>query len=139
VGAAAGQARLRDVSNGARLDEVVREMTAPELAQEELRQVGGRLFQQKAGVWTEASRGGAEPRNVQVKLYSAAYFDVLEALPELTTLLSQLGQVEVRGERVTLRFVGEGRESIGSEELLGLSRDFRGAGAPTPELREERR
>jgi hypothetical protein len=136
---------MRDVSSGARLDEVVREMSAS-AAQADVRQVAGRLFQQKGGVWTEAPRplpgstsGQPEPRTVAIKMYSAAYFDVLEALPELKPLVAALVRVEVRGERVTLRFDGEGLGSIASEELRGLSRDFRGAQAAAPGEREEGR
>jgi hypothetical protein len=69
---------------------------------------------------------GTAPRVVTVKLYSAAYFEVLRALPELTPMAQALGRLEVRGQSATVRLDEAGRETLTAAELAGLVRDFRG-------------
>jgi Ca-activated chloride channel family protein len=141
VEAAAEQALMREVRTGADLDRMDRSL-AMEAAKGDVRSVAGRLFKLQDGVWTEVESSRPAPsRKLEVKLYSEAYFGLIDALPELLPIAGALGNVEVRGTAVTVRLAGEGRESIGSDELAHLVRDFRAttAGAAGRGPLEERR
>ena len=146
VQSAAGQARMRDARSGADLAEMERSLEQAAESTAGVRQVAGRLFRLEDGVWSEVQSPAPVPqgRVVRVELYSAAYFDVLAALPELVPLATTLGQLEVRGESVTVRIATDGSEALSAEELRSLVRDFRGEGASAlppdrPEDQEEPR
>ena len=69
-------------------------------------------------------------RVIRVKAFSAAYFEVLNALPEgLEPVLRELGEVVVAGTRVAVRVGGEGIEAISTSELRELVAGFRGVDA----------
>jgi hypothetical protein len=125
---------MRDARSSAELAEVEKSLEPRGGGGAETRRVGGRLFRLADGVWTEApTPDGVSPaRVVEIALYSAAYFDLLGALPELVPIVSALERVEVRGEGVTLRLAGGGRESLSADELAALARGFRERGVPAP-------
>jgi Ca-activated chloride channel family protein len=129
VRVATEEARMRDARSNADLAQLEREQAGAGPAVEgSLRQVAGRAFVLRSGVWTEAQPAqGTAPRVVAVKLYSAAYFELLRALPELTPMAQALGRLEVRGQSASVRLDEAGRETLTAAELAGLVRDFRGA------------
>jgi Ca-activated chloride channel family protein len=134
VQSAAGQARMRDARSGADLAELERSAAKAAEERADVRHVSGRLFRLEDGVWTEVRSLPARPqeRVVQVKAYSAAYFGLLERLPELVPLAATLGQIQVWGDAVSIRIVGEGREAFAPEELQALTREFRGGALSAP-------
>src|SRR5687768_9679444 len=66
------------------------------------RVVAGRSFTLRNGVWEDAAHTRAK-RVVNVEPYSAAYFALLRALPELGPVLRELDTATVAGARVSLR------------------------------------
>jgi len=95
-----------------------------------LRAVAGRIFRLHAGVWRDAAHpSDREP--VRVKAFSAAYFRLLEALPELRPVLSELGGALVSGARVSILVGKEGAETLTEARMREIVAGFRGApGAP---------
>ncbi|HEX5108624.1 MAG TPA: VWA domain-containing protein [Vicinamibacterales bacterium] len=91
--------------------------------------VAGRRFRLDAGVWTDVQH---TPRAAVLDLepFSAAYFDVLAKLPELTPYWSAFDTVIVAGRQVSIRLVPGGRSTVTAQELGTLVRNFR---EPTPQ------
>jgi Ca-activated chloride channel family protein len=132
VRAAAEEARMRDARSSADLAELERDRTNDgPVAEGSVRQVAGRVFVSRSGVWTEALPAQASAvRSVAIELYSPAYFEVLRALPELVPMAQALVRLEVRGKSVSVRLDEAGRETLTAAELSALARDFRGAAGP---------
>jgi hypothetical protein len=100
-------------------------MAAAVDGREDARAVAGRLFGMRDGVWTDAAHTNGQ-RMILVRSFTAAYFDLLRALPELEPVLRELTEVVVAGERVSLRVGSEGAESLSASELAELVAGFRG-------------
>ena len=93
------------------------------------RVVAGRVFALEDGVWTQLPGPGDDddaPPVVHVRLYGAAYFDLLRALPELRPVVTELEPVVIRGARVTLRLDDEGRDTLDPGEVARIAAEFRG-------------
>jgi hypothetical protein len=129
---AAESARERRLTrNEADLLKAQDEMVAAVGDRDDVRAVGGRLFAMRDGVWTDAAHTAlsngptSTNRVIRVKSFTAAYFELLRALPELEPVLRELTEVVVAGERVSVRVGSEGMESISPSELAQLVADFR--------------
>jgi hypothetical protein len=123
---AAESARERRLArNEADLQKAQDEMAAAVGARDDARAVGGRLFAMRDGVWTDAAHTDGR-RMIRVKSFTAAYFDLLRALPELEPMLRELSEVVVAGERVSVRVGSEGAESLSASELAEVVVGFRG-------------
>jgi hypothetical protein len=129
---AAESARERRLTrNEADLLKAQDEMAAAVEGRDDVKAVGGRLFTLRDGVWTDAAHtalaSGTTSTNrvIRVKSFTAAYFELLRALPELEPVLRELTEVVVAGGRVSVRVGSEGTESISSSELAELVADFR--------------
>ena len=90
-----------------------------------IKTLGGRLFRLQAGVWTDIAHRDRH-RVVAIEAFSRAYFQVLEAMPELRPVLSELGAVVVAGAKLSLRVGGEGLGEMSTSELRELVEGFRG-------------
>jgi Ca-activated chloride channel family protein len=127
---AAESARERRLArNEADLQKAQDEMAAAVGGRDDARAVAGRLFTLRDGVWTDAAHVSSTQSNrriIRVKSFTAAYFDVLRALPELEPVLRELADVVVAGQRVSVRVGSEGQESLSSSELAELVAGFRG-------------
>jgi Ca-activated chloride channel family protein len=77
------------------------------------------------GTWVELSRDDRTLPVVEIALYSPAYFDVLDALPELRSVLAELAPVTVNGREVAIRFADDGETSLSSPEIGSLVERFR--------------
>ncbi|MGD2135081.1 MAG: VWA domain-containing protein [Gemmatimonadales bacterium] len=89
------------------------------------RHVAGRLFRAIDGVWTDLRPTNDSARTVAIRPFSAAYFELLDALPELKAYVAEFAQVAVSGRAVTVRIVDDGSEEIEPRELSRLVREFR--------------
>lgn len=93
--------------------------------------VAGRIFEMREGVWVDA--GFVEGSDVlEVAAYSAAWFDLLEALPEIEAVLRAHDNVVVAGVERSLKVGTDGAETLSAQEVQEVVRDFRGAPAGTP-------
>ena len=89
------------------------------------RQVGGRTFVSKDGVWIDALHQGGR-QVVKVKPYGAAYFELVRALPEIVPALQAGDQVIVAGRRVSIEVAADGLAKWDAGALARVVRNFRG-------------
>jgi Ca-activated chloride channel family protein len=119
----------REIRSAGDLDEAEKAVVADLLERDDTasptRAVGGRLFRLQDGVWTDAAH---RPRSgvTRIKAYSAAYFAVLSALPELEPVLTELDKVLVAGAEASVGVDDAGIEEISPSELRSLVNGFRG-------------
>jgi hypothetical protein len=69
--------------------------------------------------------GGGTAENGRSEPFSAAYFKLLEKLPEVTPYLSAFDTVIVRGRDVSIRVAAGGRSTLAAIDLDTMVRDFR--------------
>jgi len=134
VQAAESARQRRSVSSAADFDEMQKAAAEQILEREgrraEMRAIEGRLFRLEGGGWTDAAHESTR-RVVRIRVFSAAYFDLLRALPELAPVLAELKDVLVAGATASVHVGDEGIEEMPSSELRGLVADFRGVGGAT--------
>jgi Ca-activated chloride channel family protein len=123
-----GFAQARALENvtidGAMLaDSIAAEGPRPRSGINPTRRLGGRLFILRDGGWTDL-RHADSLRTVRVEPFSAAYFAVLHALPELVEP-AELGMVLVAGKRVSVRIEPGGQTQWQAGELERVVREFR--------------
>jgi Ca-activated chloride channel family protein len=88
------------------------------------RRVGGHTFRLDNEVWTDLRPVGTT-REVTVKAYSKAYFDLLQQIPELARLAGVGEQVTVVGRGVVISIrSANGVESLTSADLNRISTDW---------------
>lgn len=88
------------------------------------RRVGGRTLRLVNDVWTDARPAG-RTREVVVKAYSKAYFDLLKQIPELATLAGVGEQVTVVGRGVVISIrATKGLETLSTTELTRIQNDW---------------
>ena len=80
------------------------------------RRHGGRIFQLVDGVWTDV-RVSDQIKRVKIKPYSAAYFKLVEALPEIRELLSIGEKVVVAGRSIAIEISGAGVDVLTEREI----------------------
>ncbi len=81
-----------------------------------IRRVGDRLFLLRDGVWTD-SRKRDGLRTIGVRAYSAAYFQLLQLLPELGPALALGERVMVAGRSVAVVVGPDGMETLSAGDL----------------------
>ena len=86
--------------------------------------VGGRLFIMRDSTWTDLGHGDSL-RVVSIAPYSAAYFALLKALPDLREAAA-LERVLVAGRRASIKIDAHGKTRWNPGELERLVREFRG-------------
>jgi Ca-activated chloride channel family protein len=90
----------------------------------EIRAVAGRLFHHQDGVWIDVQARG-EGQGLEVEPYSDAYFDLLEALPELRPYAVAFTQVEIQGAGLRVRLTEGGVSTLSASALRGAKQAFR--------------
>jgi Ca-activated chloride channel homolog len=89
------------------------------------RVVGSRRYEQRGTQWTDV--GQQSQRVVTIEAFSAAYFALMNALPELRDA-TQLGDdVLIAGHRVSVRIQRTGQSTMARSDVMQLQKDFRGA------------
>jgi Ca-activated chloride channel homolog len=88
------------------------------------RTVGGRSFTLQDGVWQDARHTPAH-RVYTIEPYSAAYFAILNALPELGFVLRELDAALIAGERASIRVRAGGDSVLPEPQLRRIVTEFR--------------
>lgn len=114
----------REVASAARLEVDDEQMTKVAHGPA-TRHVAGRLFADRNGVWTDLYHADTL-RVVRIEAFSAAYFDVLRSLPELTAYWKALDRVLVSGNRVSIEVGPSGEATMSAAEVDRVARQFRG-------------
>jgi Ca-activated chloride channel family protein len=109
----------REATSLVQLDSIAREPAA----QRVLQQSGTRTFWKKDSMWVD-SRWHDGMRIVKVKPYSAAYFALLEAVPELRPALAVGEAVRVAGRAVAIEVAGDGVDKLTDAEVASVRSDW---------------
>ena len=92
----------------------------------EERHVAGRLFVERAGVWTDIVH--ADSASVfEVEAFSEAYFVLLRSLPELKPYLMAFERVVISGKNVSIRVSDTGAARLSARRARQLVESFRGS------------
>jgi Ca-activated chloride channel family protein len=91
----------------------------------EMRRQGGHVFQLRDGLWTDLAHTDSL-KVFSVAPFSAAYFAVTRALPELATALQDDDPVIVAGRNASVKIASGGRETMSAAEVRELVRMYRG-------------
>jgi Ca-activated chloride channel family protein len=86
------------------------------------RRVGGRVFVDRQGEWTDLLLRDSLPV-VTIEPFSPAYFELLRQLPELAPIVQRFDRVVVAGDRVNIRLAPGGRTEVA--EIASVVRRFR--------------
>lgn len=97
-------------------DERLRDGAAP-------RQVADRTFVQKDGRWID-TRYRESVRRVLVKPFSAAYFSLMDRVPELKAIFALGEQVTAGGRSVVVVLDAKGADQLSASDLAGIVRDW---------------
>lgn len=91
----------------------------------EMRRSGGHVFQLRDDVWTDLAHADST-KLFSIAPFSAAYFAVTRALPELTASLQGDDPVIVAGRQASVKIASGGRDSMTAAEVRELVRLYRG-------------
>jgi len=108
--AARDASKQRAAVNLAAADEV------DQLKKESTRRIGARVFALRGETWTDLRRAEST-RTVKVKSFSAAYFKIIDAIPELREVFALGDNVVVTGRDVAIEIGPAGAETISDSEL----------------------
>jgi len=84
-----------------------------------IRRSGNKLFALRDSVWTDTGLKDSM-RRVKVRAYSAAYFKILELLPELREPLALGDKVVVASRSIAIEIAPTGAESLSDADLRDL-------------------
>ena len=84
-----------------------------------LRRAGNRVFRLDGGVWIDAALRDSH-RRVKVEPYSAAYFALLDVLPELREAFATAERVIVAGKRVAIEVAPGGAARLSAAEISAI-------------------
>ncbi len=87
------------------------------------RQVGDRTFVQKDGRWTD-TRYRDSLKTVAVKPFSAAYFAVMERIPQLKAMFALGEKVTAAGRGVAIVLDAQGAEQLSASDLAAVARNW---------------
>jgi Ca-activated chloride channel family protein len=87
-----------------------------------VKRAGSHSFQLRDGIWTDTRLNGANQsgQTVRIKAFSKAYFDLIQAVPELRAIFAVGDKVTARGRNVTLVVSDSGVEELNGSELKGI-------------------
>jgi Ca-activated chloride channel family protein len=102
---------------------VYEDSAAAPSAENKVRQAEGRTFWRRDSVWVD-SRWHDGMRVVRIKPYSAAYFALLEAVPDLRPALAVGDAVRVAGRAVAIEVAGDGVEQLTDAQVASVRSDW---------------
>jgi hypothetical protein len=108
---------MRDVASMAELrmaEEEAMALLDPDEASS--RMVAGRLFRQQDGVWKQAGIRDSDDV-IDVAPFSRAYFDLLDAIPELKLYVQEFSQLEIQGRTLRIRFSSGGVPTLSGKAV----------------------
>ena len=74
-------------------------------------------------MWTD-TRSDGHLRVVKVKAYSAAYFAIVQRMPELGPLFAVGERVRVFGRNVAIEVADDGLSMLNATDMAALARDW---------------
>jgi hypothetical protein len=118
-------ARKQMEVNTATAADAVSELAVAGEARADSRTVGGRMFRDVGGVWTDVMEQRRKTEVVVIEPFSPAYFAVLRSLPELEIYWKTFTSVVVTGKHVSVKLAQGGASQVSDARLAEITRDFR--------------
>lgn len=84
----------------------------------------GRLFENRAGVWTD-TRHGPRQRVIRVRPFGGAYMELLRRHPGLAAAAALGDHVILAGRGVSIEIVKDGKRALGASEWSAIESAFR--------------
>ncbi len=91
---------------------------------ETIRRAADRAFTARDGVWTDTRAVAAPTRTIKVKAYSAAYFALVQRVPELGKLFAVGEKVRVQGHAVAIEIAEDGVTELSAAALAAVVLDW---------------
>lgn len=88
------------------------------------RRTGTRAFTLRDGLWVDDRPETAGARQVRVRPFSKAYFELMDRIPELREAFALGERVQVHGKAVTIRLDADGAEALEASALDAVTRDW---------------
>lgn len=121
----ADYAGANSVSAARRVSERAQDRAAGTASGSAHRVIGSRRYERRGSQWADVAQSAQ--RVVSVEPFSAAYFALLQALPELREPSLLGDDVLVAGRTVSIRFQRAGQASMAGSEVMQVAKAFRGA------------
>jgi Ca-activated chloride channel family protein len=121
----ADYAGASSVSAARRVSERAQDRTVGNVNGALQRVIGNRRYEQRDGRWADLAQ--ATQRVITVEPFSAAYFALLQALPELREPSLLGDDVLVAGRTVSIRFQRAGQATMAGSEVMQVAQAFRGS------------
>lgn len=90
-----------------------------------VKRAGSHTFVSRDGMWTDVKPAEqASARTVRIKAFSKAYFDLIDAVPDLRAIFAIGDRVTVRGRAVTVVVSESGAEELTGAEVRAVVSDW---------------
>jgi Ca-activated chloride channel family protein len=90
------------------------------------RRAGSHIFVLRDSMWTDAAIGARAQsgQTVRIKAFSKAYFDLIDAVPELRAVFAVGERVTARGRSVTLVVSDSGVEELPAQDVKMIAHNW---------------
>ena len=86
-----------------------------------VKRAGAHTFVLRDSIWTDVTyKPNASVKTIRIKAFSKAYFDLINALPELRSVFAVGEKVTVQGRSVAVVVSESGVEELSSSEVKGV-------------------
>ena len=91
----------------------------------DVKRAGSHTFIVRDGMWTDIKPADSvSAHTVRIKAFSKAYFDLIDAVPDLRAIFAIGDRVTVRGRAVTLVVSESGAEQLSAGELQSVAKGW---------------
>jgi len=90
------------------------------------KRAGSHTFILKGSMWTDLrpAPSGSAARTIRIKAYSKAYFDLIDAVPDLRAIFAIGDRVTAQGRAVTVVVSDSGVEQLGGVEIKMVANNW---------------
>jgi Ca-activated chloride channel family protein len=89
-----------------------------------MKRAGSHTFILKDSVWTDVRQASSGTRTIRIKAYSKAYFDLIDAVPDLRAIFAIGDRVMAQGRAVTVVVSDSGVEQLGGVEITMVANSW---------------
>jgi Ca-activated chloride channel family protein len=86
-----------------------------------VKRAGSHTFVSRDGMWTDVKPADASARTVRIKAFSKAYFDLIDAVPDLRAIFAIGDRMTVRGRAVTVVVSESGAAELTAAEVRSVA------------------
>jgi Ca-activated chloride channel family protein len=106
------------------IDSMMRRAIGGGAAGSNMKRAGSHTFILKDSVWTDVRQASSGTRTIRIKAYSKAYFDLIDAVPDLRAIFAIGDRVMAQGRAVTVVVSDSGVEQLGGVEITMVANSW---------------